>query len=162
MRIVLRVLCATAAEVMFSVFTDLSSSLLKILHAGIEHLQHHAQYCNKNMFFVQQKADINLTEMSLKQQADAGADLGFSRGGGGVADFQKLYGNFNDLSRRSQNTIKDPIWTKKTLRRRQSFENNQVKKAVLCNFLKSFDKKLLFRRALPTLNLVILAAKAPL
>ena len=59
----------------------------------------------------------------------SGADLGFSRGGGGGADFQKIFENFVDLFfgrpnsffELSQSTVLSLFWPN-FLRRRQNFE----------------------------------------
>ena len=86
-----------------------------------------------------------------------GADLGFSRGGGG-GRFQKKLENFDDLFFFFRSTklifralpkhCCAPI-SAKFLRRRQIFEKT-VKKAVFGHFLKNFDKKSrFFWRALP-------------
>ena len=75
---------------------------------------------------------------------DAGADLGFSRGGG--ADFRKNFQNFDDLffflgrPNRFFELSQSTVLRLFVLRRRQIFKKT-VKKAVFGHFLKNFDKK---------------------
>ena len=85
-----------------------------------------------------------------------GADLGFSRGGGGGGadlwkNFQKLWRLFlgrptwfSKLSPSSQQTL---FWPK-FLRRRQSLKK-QAKKGVFRHLLESFDQKVVFFRSAP-------------
>ena len=99
----------------------------------------------------------------------SGADLGFSRGGGG-ADFQKIFENFVDLFFRSTKLIFRalpkhcfvPIFgyifcaAGKILKK-------QAKNGVFRHFLEIIDQKIaFFRRALPPQNEYTLAPKVPL
>ena len=77
--------------------------------------------------------------------AKSGADLGFSRGGGGfskILTFFFFLGRPNWFFELSQSTAL-PLFWQNFLRRRQIFWKT-VKKAVFGQFLKNFDKKIAF------------------
>ena len=90
-----------------------------------------------------------ILKANQRMRAEAGADLGFSRGGGG-ADFQKIFENFDDLFFRSSKLIfrallkqyENAVLAK--FLRRQILKKKTGKKVIFGLFLENFDKKIAF------------------